>query len=73
MDIQSEKLELIKKLLETNDEYVIESIKSVFKKGRKDFWKDLNEKQRFDIEESDRQIEKGDFYLYDDVMKKHRK
>ena len=36
MDIQSEKLELIKLLLETNDKAIIEAIKNIFKSEKKD-------------------------------------
>ena len=46
MDIQSEKLELIKLLLETNDTIIIEAVKHIFKAQKKDVWKDLSpEKQ----------------------------
>ena len=37
MDIQLEKLELIKKLAETNDFAVVESIKKIFQKEKKDW------------------------------------
>jgi hypothetical protein len=35
MDIQSEKLELIKLLLETNDNAIIEAVKNIFKAQKK--------------------------------------
>jgi coenzyme F420-reducing hydrogenase alpha subunit len=72
MNIQLEKLELIKKVLETNDESIIESIKSIFKKEKKDWWDNLTEEQKFEIEEGERQIERGDFVLYEDLIKKYR-
>ncbi|MBA0883574.1 hypothetical protein [Flavobacterium undicola] len=72
MNIQLEKLELIKKVLETNDESIIESIKSIFKKEKKDWWDNLTEEQKFEIEEGERQIERGDFVVYEDLIKKYR-
>jgi predicted transcriptional regulator len=72
MDIQLEKLEIIKQLLETNDETIIASIKKVFTREPKDWWDDLTEEQKAEIEESERQIERGEFVLYDEFMKKYR-
>jgi hypothetical protein len=72
MNIELEKLELIKMLVETNDSTIIASIKSIFKKEQKDFWDELSEEQKFEIEEGDRQIERGEFVLYEDLMKKYR-
>ena len=61
MDIQLEKLELIKKLAETNDFAVIESIRKIFQKEKKDWWEDLSDEQKADIEQGERDIENGDF------------
>lgn len=72
MDIQLEKIELMKKLLETNDESVIESIKNIFSTSKKDWWEELTEEQKFEIEEGEKQIEQGEFVLYEDIMKKYR-
>ena len=72
MNIELEKSELMKLLAETNDESVLASIKKIFTTKKKDFWDELTEEQKFDIEESDRQIDRGEFFLYEDVMAKHR-
>jgi hypothetical protein len=72
MDIQLEKLELIKKLVETDDQSIIASVKKVFSSNKKDFWQELSQEQRDEIEESDRQIDRGEFVLFEDVMKKYR-
>jgi uncharacterized spore protein YtfJ len=72
MDIQLEKLELIKKLVETEDPTIIDSIKKIFSKKKKDWWDDLTEAQKEEIEEGERQIERGEFVLYEDMMKKYR-
>lgn len=72
MDIQLEKLDLIKKLVETEDPTIINSIKKIFSKKKKDWWDDLTDEQKEEIKEGERQIERGEFVLYEDMMKKHR-
>nr|WP_315251665.1 hypothetical protein [uncultured Flavobacterium sp.] len=72
MDIQFEKSELMKKLEETNDISIIEAIKKIFVSQRKDFWEELSQELKDEIEEGERQIERGDFVLYEDLMKKYR-
>ncbi len=46
MDIQSEKLELIKMLLETNDKSVIEAVKNIFESNKKGVWDHLTPEQQ---------------------------
>ena len=72
MDIQFEKSELMKKLEATNDISIIEAIKNIFKSEKKDFWDELTQEQKDIIEEGERQIERGEFVLYEDLMKKYR-
>ena len=49
MDIQLEKQEIIEQLLQTNDESLIASIKSLLTKDKKDFWEELTPEQQNDI------------------------
>ncbi|NRT13296.1 hypothetical protein [Flavobacterium sp. 14A] len=49
MDIQLEKQEIIEQLLQTNDESIIASIKSLLTKDKKDFWEELTPEQQNDI------------------------
>ncbi|MBP6181601.1 hypothetical protein [Flavobacterium sp.] len=60
MDIQSEKLELIKLLLETNDKAIIESIKNIFKSEKKDVWKELSPEQQEEIDIGIQEANRGD-------------
>ena len=46
MDIQSEKLELIKMLLETNDKSVIDAVKNIFESNKKGVWDHLTPEQQ---------------------------
>jgi hypothetical protein len=72
MDIQLEKLELIKKLVETEDPTIINSIRKIFSKKKKDWWDELSDGQKEDVAKSELEFEKGEFTSYDDVMKKYR-
>jgi predicted transcriptional regulator len=72
MDIELEKMELIKLLEATNDATIIASIKKIFNASKKDFWEELTEAQKLDIEEGERQIERGEFVEYETMMKKYR-
>ncbi|AWK04026.1 hypothetical protein ACFFLS_15920 [Flavobacterium procerum] len=73
MDIQLEKLELIKLLADTENPAILKSIRKIFKKEEKDWWDDLTEEQKAEIEASEREIENGEFYLFEDVMAKYKK
>lgn len=71
MDIELEKLELIKLLEATNDATIIASIKKIFNASKKDFWEELTEVQKLDIEEGERQIERGEFVDFDEFIQKY--
>jgi len=73
MNIQSEKLEIMKLILETNNPRILESIKKLFSKSTKvDFWETLTQEQKDDIQQGIMDIENGDVVDYDDFMEKHR-
>jgi predicted transcriptional regulator len=71
MDIQFEKSELMKKLAETTDISIIEAIKKVFKSEKKDFWDELTQEQKDEIEEGERQIERGEFVDFEEFIQKY--
>jgi predicted transcriptional regulator len=73
MDIQLEKLELIKMLAETDDQSIIASVKKIFSSNKKDFWEELSQEQRDEIEESDRQIDRGEFVNFEEFMQEFTK
>lgn len=73
MDIQLEKIELVKKLLATEDISVLNSIKKIFEKEEKDWWDDLTEEQQNILNESMEQYERGEFSSFDDFIKPHLK
>lgn len=73
MDIQAEKISLAQLLLQTEDVTIIKKVKAIFNAEKKDFWNELSDEQRFEIEEADREIDRGEFILYEDFMSKYRK
>jgi len=73
MNIQAEKIKLVKMLLDTENPKIIESIKKIFKKEKtSDFWDDLSIEQRKEIEKATLEIKNGEVTDYDTLMQKHR-
>ena len=70
--IQLDREEAMKMLQETDDHSLIVKIKKMLAKKKKDWWDDLTEEQKEEIREGERQIERGEFVLYEDMMKKLR-
>lgn len=68
MDIQAEKIALMKLLLETDSEEIISQIKSVFKREEYDFYDDLPEHVKESIERGIKDIERGRVHDHDMVM-----
>lgn len=73
MDIQAEKIELVKLLLNTNNPKIIQSIKQIFKKeNTSDFWDELTSDEQKEIKSAGKEINEGKFSDYDSFMSKHR-
>ncbi len=69
MDIQATKTELMHLLLQTEDVSILEKIKNVFKTEKKDWWDELSDLQKAEIEEGEREIERGEFVTWEDLKK----
>ncbi|GMT44571.1 MAG: hypothetical protein IEMM0006_0403 [bacterium] len=73
MNLQAEKLEIMKMILETDNPYILKSIKRFFKKVSDiDFWETLSQEQKDDILQGINEIENGEVVDYDDFMRNHR-
>jgi len=73
MNIQSEKLELVRMILDTNNPDILNSVRKLFKiAGDTDFWEKLTQAERDDILQGIREIESGVTLDYEDIMKKYR-
>ena len=73
MDIQLEKIELMKLLKETENPTVIKAIKNIFQSEKKDWWNELTEEQQNLLNESMDEYERGEFSSFDDFIKPHLK
>ena len=73
MDIQAEKLELMKLLLNTENPSILESIKNILKKEKTtDFWDELSAEQKEEINNADLEISRGETISYENFMSSHR-
>jgi hypothetical protein len=73
MNIQAEKLEIMRMILETDNPFIIDSIKKILnKQGNIDFWNTIPQSQKDDILLGIQEIENGDVVDYDEFIKKHR-
>lgn len=73
MNIQAEKLEIMKRILEIDNPGLLSSIKKLLKRERKaDFWEALPQNQKDDILKGIEEIEKGETVDYEDLIRKHR-
>jgi len=71
MNIQAEKLEIMKMILNTENPSILQRIKNIFTK-EKDFWNTLSDLEKEDIMKGIEELDNGDKYSYEEVMKKHR-
>jgi len=72
MDIQVEKIEVMKLILETENPTIIESIKKLFKKSKIDFWDNLSQDKKDDILLGINDIEEGNVIKYEDFISQYR-
>lgn len=70
MNIQAEKIEIVKMILETDNEFLLKSVRSIIEHEQKtDFWNALSSDQKEDIELGLKEIEKGETVDYEELMK----
>jgi hypothetical protein len=69
MNIQATKIELMQLLLQTEDVSILNKIKSVFKTEKKDFWDELEDWQKAEIEEGFAEIDRGEYVTWEEVKK----
>jgi hypothetical protein len=73
MNLQAEKLEIMKLILETENPGILKSIKVLlWKAGKSDFWETLPQDQKNEILAGIRDIENGDTVDYQKFMEKFR-
>jgi len=73
VNIQAEKIEIIKLILETDNQSILESIKELFNRTKTvNFWATLPQDQKDDIMQGIIEIENDEIVDYKDFMEKHR-
>jgi len=73
MDIQAEKLELVRLILDTDNPGILASVKRIFSNSPKaDFWDGLSQYQKDEIREGIEEIEQGETVDFEEFIKKHR-
>jgi len=70
MDIQSSKLELVKLIINSNNEKLIENLLKMLKSEQKDFWSELSESEKEEIRLGIKQLDEGERISLDDFIKK---
>lgn len=69
MDLQAEKIELIKLIAETDSEEIIDQIKAVFRGDGHDFYDELPQHVKNSINRGLKDFEEGNVFDHDTVMK----
>ena len=73
MDIEATKLELIHRLLQTQQETLLAKLKKVFDEERGDWWKEMGEEERQEIQTGLEQADKGYANPHKKVMQRFDK
>ena len=73
MNIQSEKIQLAKMILELESEKVLKHLKAILSSYDTDLWDNLNESQKASIKLARTQIKRGEGKSHSEVMKKYKK
>ena len=73
MNIQAEKIEIMRMVLETDNPNILKSVMKIFKESKTtDFWETISKEQKEDILQGIEEIENGEIVNYEDFIKKHR-
>ncbi|PJC62650.1 MAG: hypothetical protein CO022_03400 [Flavobacteriales bacterium CG_4_9_14_0_2_um_filter_32_27] len=70
MNIQTSKIELVKMILNIENDKFLEKITEFIKKEKVDFWDELSLSEQKEIEKGIDQLDKGKKIAYDDFLKK---
>ena len=73
MDIQSEKLEILQMLLNTNKASVVQKIKRILLSEKTDWWDQISAAEKKEIKEGVQQIKDGETISNEEVLKNPRK
>ena len=70
MDIQASKIELAKMVLDLEDSKLIEKMRKLITKEKKDFYDEFSEDQKLEIQYGIEQLDRGERVSWEDLKKK---
>lgn len=70
MDIQSLKLELVQQILELESKELVSKLLLTLKKEDKDFWSDLSDEQKLEVDLGLKQIRNGETVDWDTFLRR---
>ena len=73
MNIQAEKLELVRMILDTDNPNILSAVKQMFTDSKKiDFWDNLTQSQQDEILKGIEEVENDETVNYEQFIAKHR-
>lgn len=69
MDIKTSKIELVKMILNINNDAFIQKVTEFITNEKSDFWNELTEAEQIEIKNGIQQLDQGKRSLYQDVIK----
>ncbi|MDV6168271.1 hypothetical protein R1T16_07525 [Flavobacterium sp. DG1-102-2] len=72
MDIQASKIELAKMILDLEDSKLIEKVRKLITKEKKDFYDELSEDQKLEIQFGIDQLDRGEKVSWEDFKASRR-
>lgn len=73
MDLEARKYQFIQKLVKVEDESILEKLELVLRENQNDWFDDLSESEKNEIQIGLDQAEKGEVLSHEDVMKRFSK
>lgn len=73
MNLEARKYQFIQELVKVEDERVLEKLELILKANQNDWFDDLSESEKNEIQIGLDQAEKGEFTSHEDVMKRFSK
>ena len=73
MSLHAEKIKLSQMILNIDSKHLLEKIKDLIKKEEVDFWDELSDSVKADVELAIKELDNGQGIPHEEVMKKYEK
>lgn len=73
MDLSVEKINIVKMILEIENPKILESINNILKSKSSDFWDDLSDYEKREIDLGITEVNEGKYFEYKSFIEKHLK